>query len=146
MVAAVQDCAGRLAGVHRTYLRPDGCGKANVDPVKKMLGACHGGAVRLSPVGTRLAVCEGIETGLSVLEARPDLAIWCSLSAANLDQLRLPAVVEEVVLVADGDPVGLAAAYRAARRYGATGRRVRLVELPRRMDANDVLRREAAAA
>jgi putative DNA primase/helicase len=146
MLAAVQDGTGRLAGLHRTYLRPDGCGKANVDPVKKMLGACRGGAVRLSPAGTRLAVCEGIETGLSVLEARPDLAIWCSLSAGNLDQLTLPPVVEEVVLVADGDPVGLAAAHRAAQRYGATGRQVRLVELPRGMDANDVLRREAAAA
>jgi hypothetical protein len=145
MLAAVQDGTGRLAGVHRTYLRPDGCGKANVAPVKKMLGACRGGTVRLSPAGTRLAICEGIETGLSVLEARPDLAIWCSLSAGNLDQLTLPPVVEEVVLVADGDPVGLAAAHRAAQRYGATGRRVRLVELPRGMDANDVLRREAAA-
>jgi putative DNA primase/helicase len=146
MLAAVQDGTGRLAGLHRTYLRPDGCGKANVDPVRKMLGACRGGAVRLSPVGTRLALCEGIETALSVLEVSPDLAIWCSLSAGNLDQLTLPPVVEEIVLVADGDHVGLAAAHRAAQRYGATGRRVRLVELPRGMDANDVLRREASVA
>jgi hypothetical protein len=146
MVAAVQDGTGRLAGLHRTYLRPDGCGKANVDPVKKMLGTCRGGAVRLSLAGTRLGICEGIETGLSVLAVRPDLAIWCALSAGNLDQQTLPPTVQEVVLVADGDPVGLAAAHRAAQRYGATGRRVRLVELPRGMDANDVLRREAAAA
>ena len=47
------------------------------------------------------------------------------------------------MLVADGDPVGLAAAHRAAQRYGASGRRIRLVELPPGMDANDVLRREA---
>jgi hypothetical protein len=64
----------------------------------------------------------------------------------NLDQLTLPPVVEEIVLVADGDHMGLAAAHRAAQRYGATGRRVRLVELPRGMDANDVLRREASVA
>ena len=50
------------------------------------------------------------------------------------------------MLVPDGDSVGLAAAHRAAQRYGVTGRRVRLAELPRGMDANDVLRREAAAA
>ena len=51
-----------------------------------------------------------------------------------------------MVLIADGDPVGLAAARRAAQRYGASGRRIRLVELPSGMDANDMLRRGAAAA
>jgi DNA primase len=43
----------------------------------------------------------------------------------------VPPLVEQVVLVADGDGVGVAAAYRAAQRYGASGRRMRLVELPR---------------
>jgi Toprim domain len=146
MVAAVQAVDRRLIGLHRTYLRPDGRGKAEVEPAKKMLGLCRGGTVRLTPVGRRLALCEGIETGLSIRETCPDLAVWCALSAGNLDQLTLPASVEEVVLVADADPVGLAAARRAAERYGATGRRVRLVELPRGMDANDLLRREAIAA
>lgn len=128
-------------------LRPEGNGKADVQPAKKMLGLCRGGAVRLTPVGRRLALCEGIETGLSIRETCPDLAVWCALSAGSLERLTLPASsVEEVVLVADGDPVGLAAAGRAAQRYGATGRRVRLVELPRGMDTNDILRREAAAA
>jgi putative DNA primase/helicase len=146
MVAAVQAVDGRLIGLHRTYLRPDGRGKAEVEPAKKMLGACRGGTVRLTPVGRRLAICEGIETGLSTRQTCPDLAVWCALSASNLDRLTLPVPVEEVVLVADGDPVGLAAAHRAAQRYGATGRRVRLVELPRGMDANDMLRPEATAA
>jgi phage/plasmid primase-like uncharacterized protein len=146
MVAAVQAAEGRLNGLHRTYLRPDGRSKADVEPAKKMLGACRGGAVRLTSVGRRLALCEGVETGLSVRQACSDLAVWCALSAGNLDRLTLPPEVEEIVLVADGDPAGLSAAHRAAQRYGATGRRVRLVELPPGMDANDVLRREAAAA
>jgi putative DNA primase/helicase len=146
MLGAVQDGTGRLSGLHRTYLRPDGSGKADVEPAKKMLGLCRGGAVRLTAVGRRLALCEGIETGLSIREACPDLAVWRALSAGNLDQLTLTASVKEVVLVADADPVGLAAAHRAAQRYGASGRSVRLVELPRGMDANDLLRREAAAA
>jgi hypothetical protein len=145
MVAAVQGPDGRLSGLHRTFLQPDGRGKAEVEPAKKMLGACRGGAVHLTPVGPRLALCEGIETGLSIREACPDLAVWCALSAGNLDRITLPPLVDEVVLVADGDPVGLEAAHRAAQRYGASGRRIRLVELPSGMDANDLLRREAAA-
>ncbi|MDQ2092742.1 DUF7146 domain-containing protein [Rhodalgimonas zhirmunskyi] len=34
--------------VHRTYLRPDGTGKARIDPNKAMLGRCAGGAVKLA--------------------------------------------------------------------------------------------------
>ena len=146
MIAAVQTASGRLSGVHRTYLRPDGRGKADVEPVKKMLGTCRSGAIRLAPAGRRLALCEGIETGLSVRRVCPELPVWCALSAGNLDRLQLPAEVEEVVLVADGDPVGLAAARRAAQHYGVSGRRIRLVELPPGMDANDLLRREVAPA
>ena len=146
MVAAVQAKDDCLIGLHRTYLRPRGHAKADVTPTKKMLGACRGGAVRLAPAERRLALCEGIETGLSVREACPDLAIWCALSAGNLDRLTLPPEVEEIVLVADADPVGLAAAHQAAQHYCASGRRIRLVELPPGMDANDVLRRQAAAA
>jgi putative DNA primase/helicase len=146
MVAAVQAADGRLTGLHRTYLQPGGGGKADVEPAKKMLGACRGSTVRLTAVARRLALCEGIETGLSIREACPDLAVWCALSAGNLDQLTLPPSVEEIVLVADGDSVGLAAAQRAAQRYGASGRRVHLVRLPHGMDANDLLRHKAAAA
>jgi DNA primase len=76
----------------------------------------------------------------------PRASIWCALSAGNLDRLQLPAEVEEVVLVADGDPVGLAAAQRAAERYGTCGRRIRVVYLPPGMDANDMLQLGAAAA
>jgi len=90
MVAAVQAADGRLSGLHRTYLRPDGRGKADVEPVKKMLGACRGGGVRLAPVGRRLALCEGIETGLSIRQVCPDLPVWCALSAGNLDRVQLP--------------------------------------------------------
>jgi phage/plasmid primase-like uncharacterized protein len=146
MVAAVQAADGRLSGVHRTFLRYDGRGKADVQSAKKMLGSCRGGAVRLAAAERRLALCEGIETGLSVQQVCPDLPVWCALSAGNLDRLLLPPEVEEVVVIADGDPVGLAAARSAAQRYGASGRRIRLVELPSGMDANDMLRHRSVAA
>jgi hypothetical protein len=144
MVAAVQAADGRLTGLHRTYLQPGGGGKAEVEPAKKMLGACRGGAVRLTPVGRRLALCEGIETGLSIREACSDLAVWCALSAGNLDRLTLPPEVEEVVLVADGDPVGEQAARKTKWSYLDQGLTVQLVLPPAGQDINDVLRRAPA--
>ena len=46
MVAAVQ--GNQLAAVHRTYLKTDGSGKADIEPSKMMLGATKKAAVRLS--------------------------------------------------------------------------------------------------
>ena len=57
LVAAVQGAG--LPAVHRTYLRPDGSGKAEIDPPKAMLGATAGGAVRLTDGLSRLVVGEG---------------------------------------------------------------------------------------
>ena len=145
MVAAVQTQDGRLGGLHRTFLRPNGSGKADVEPVKKMLGACRGGAVN-SPCRTTARPLRRHRDRLQHSRSLPRPRGWCALSAGNLDRLALPAEVEEAVLVADGDPAGLAAAHRAAQRYGASGRRIRLVELPSGMDADDMLRHRSAAA
>ena len=63
--------AGRTAkpiAIHRTFLKKDGTGKAPVPRQKMMLGPCAGGAVRLAEAGERIAVGEGIETCLSVLQ------------------------------------------------------------------------------
>jgi hypothetical protein len=60
MVGAVQ--GANLPAVHRTYLRPDGSGKADIEPPKAMLGGTQGGAVRLADGLGPLVVAEGIET------------------------------------------------------------------------------------
>ena len=46
--------------VHRTYLRPDGLGKAGVEPAKAMLGATSGGAVRVTEGDGPLVITEGV--------------------------------------------------------------------------------------
>lgn len=46
LVALVE--GGDGIALHRTYLRADGSGKAEIDPAKMMLGAVAGGAVRLT--------------------------------------------------------------------------------------------------
>lgn len=59
LVALVE--GGDGFAVHRTYLRPDGAGKAAVEPAKAMLGAVTGGAVRLVEAPGPLVVAEGME-------------------------------------------------------------------------------------
>lgn len=83
-LAAVQDVTGRITGIHRTYLTPDGQGKAPVSPAKRMLGEMWGSAIRLSPAGRVMGIAEGIETGLAVRLARPDLPVWAAGSLGNV--------------------------------------------------------------
>jgi hypothetical protein len=131
---------GRPVAVHRTFLARDGSGKAPVDPAKMTLGPCRGAAIRLAPAGPLLAVSEGIETGLSFMLAT-GIPTWAALSAGGIRSLILPSVVREVVIAADPDPVGLAAAYAAARGWRAYGRRVRIaVPPPGAGDFNDLAR------
>ncbi len=148
MVAAIVDAFGELIGVHRTYLRPDGSGKANVEPEKAMLGRAAGGAVRLAPPDETLLVGEGVETCLAAMQATSQPA-WAALSTAGLVALALPASVRSVVILADHDPSGAGerAARTAAARWLAEGRRVRIALPPEPgADFADVLLGRAYAA
>jgi hypothetical protein len=133
---------GTPVAVHRTFLARDGRSKAPVAPAKMMLGPCHGGAVRLGPVGDRLLIAEGIETALSVMQATGQPA-WAALSTSGLRTLELPADVSDVVVLADGDEPGEAAAHDAGRRWKREGRRVLIARPPWGFDFNDVLRGRA---
>ena len=64
MVAVVTTWPGTyVVAIHRTYLRPDGSAKADVDPDKMSLGPIRGGAVCLGPPAPKMAITEGIEDG-----------------------------------------------------------------------------------
>jgi hypothetical protein len=143
MVAAVQNLAGEIAAIHRTFLTGDGR-KAPVEPVKMALGPIRGCAVRFAKAGERLALAEGIETALAVAQACPDLAVWCALSASNLPLIELPATVREVIIAADGDEAGQQAAQVAALRFTGDGRKALITRTARGLDFNDYLRRERA--
>lgn len=132
-------------GIHRTFLAHDGTGKAPVDPNKMMLGPCRGGAVRLTAAGNIVMIGEGVETCLSAMQAT-GIPTWAALSTAGLRTLDLPDDVREVIVLADGDEPGDAAASNCARRWKREGRRVRIASPPRGMDFNDLLMgREGAA-
>jgi putative DNA primase/helicase len=139
MVAAVQNLAGEIVSIHRTFLTGDGR-KAPVEPVKMALGPIRGGAVRLAPARETLALAEGIETALSVQQAT-GIPTWAALGTANLPHVELSAIVREIIICADADRNGAGerAAEAAAQGFLRDGRRVRIARPPAGADFNDVL-------
>jgi hypothetical protein len=129
---------GTPVAIHRTFLAIDGSGKAPVDPEKMMLGPCRGGSVRLGPSGDVLMVGEGIETCLAAMQAT-GLSAWAALSTSGLRTLELPREIRDVIVLADGDDPGEAAARDCAWRWKREGRRVRIARPPQGTDFNDML-------
>jgi hypothetical protein len=103
-----------------------------------MLGPCRGGAVRLADPGNVLMIGEGIETCLTAMLATGHAA-WAALSTSGLRALDLPADMRNVIVLADGDDPGEAAAQDGACRWKREGRRVRIARPPQGMDFNDML-------
>ena len=132
---------GTGAAIHRTYITPDGSGKASVTPAKAMLGRTKGGAVRLASASQKLVVAEGIETTLSLMSGLypGDHSFWATLSASGMAELHLPEQPGQLVIAGDGDKTGFEAAEKLANRAHATGWRVSLFPAPDGQDWNDVL-------
>ncbi len=140
MVALIWDGDGNICGVHRTYISPDGT-KADIRPGKASLGSVAGGAVRISPAEPEIVVAEGLETAASAA-AMLGLPAWSAIACGNLRaSLVLPVFVRSVVIAADHDGPGRAAAAGAARRWRAEGRTVRIFQPDTpRLDFNDLYR------
>lgn len=139
LVALVEGAAG--FSIHRTYLLPDGSGKAKLSPNKAMLGSVAGGAVRLSNEGSTLVVAEGIETALSLLSGllKKPVTIWSALSAGNMANLNLPDAPGRLTIATDGDPAGQKAGHALAKRAHALSWAISLLPAPDGQDWNDAL-------
>jgi phage/plasmid primase-like uncharacterized protein len=147
MVALVSDVSGAGVAVHRTYLRRDGTGKADVEPARAALGPIWGGAVRLcehNPAG-QLVIAEGIETAASA-GLLMGLPAWAAISAGNMAKgLVLPPDARRLIIAADPDEPGRKAARDAWFRLRAEGREVRIAMPDGPGDFNDLLRMREAA-
>lgn len=115
------DPSGKTEGVpyavHCTYLKPDGSGKANVSPVRRMWPSYSGAAIRLTKGETKLrpseaaaqglldtlCLCEGVEDGLSLALACPELRVWAVGALGNLGHVVVPGCAAEIVVAADND-------------------------------------------
>ncbi len=108
--------SNRVVAVHRTFLSYDGRSKANVTPAKLTLGPIGGGAVRLAAASRdTLVICEGIETGLSLVRLL-GFPVWACLSTGGMRAVTLPETLRQVIIAADHDKPGLEAAEAAKRR------------------------------
>ena len=140
----------RFASMHRTFLRPDGSGKADMERPRKMMpgeikeGACvmlsdwtHSGAI---------GIAEGIETAMAA-STLFGLPVWAAISAGLMAKWQPPPGAEEVVIFGDNDAkfAGQSAAYALAYRLACKGMTVsvRIPDMPG-ADWNDVLLKRMA--
>ncbi|MDO6415384.1 toprim domain-containing protein [Sphingomonas sp. BIUV-7] len=118
MLAAVREHQ-QLVAVQRAFLdvaRP-GLARDLVNP-RRLLGRPGHGAVRLAGHGPVLGLAEGIETALSAMQLLR-IPVWATLGAERFAQIRIPAEVEQLILLPDNDPAGRAACDRAFVNYSA---------------------------
>jgi Toprim domain len=145
MLAPVVDIDGEQIGVHLTYLRCDGGGKATLpkEYQRECRGVIHGGAIRLAEhdPDAELIVAEGIESAFSAMQLF-GRAGWAAVYAGGLKTLELPSTVRAVIIAADNDASGAGQrnALAAYDRWTAEGRSVRIKTPPDTGDDfNDVL-------
>ncbi len=96
-------------------LSAHGTAKAAVPTPRRVIGKLIGGAVRLHEAHDELAVGEGVETMLSAAHML-GLPSWAALTAYNLSLFTPPPEVTHLVVAADNDPAGLAAAEAVRER------------------------------
>ncbi|WP_018318993.1 toprim domain-containing protein [Bradyrhizobium sp. WSM2793] len=112
MIACVTDLDGRITGVHRTWLDPEGSydrvrlGKAPIDTPRRAMGDLLGNAVRFGMMDDVLAAGEGIETMLSLRCVLPTLPMTAALSANHLSAMLLPSSLRRLYIARDADAAG----------------------------------------
>lgn len=152
--------SGAHVATHRTWLKPDGSGKAGPDEIgtdergracdpKRVLGRYWEGHIKLwlgrddagnrikGPLrtmpGDTLHLTEGIEDGLTVAVADPRLAVAAMITIGNMAAMPLPTQAQRIVMLRQNDAPGSAAARiyaQGVERLRGEGRRVLEVPLP----------------
>lgn len=143
LVAAVTDGFGQITGVHRTWLDPDGDGKAKVEDPRRALGGLLGNAVRFGfPLHQLVAVMvagEGLESILSLSHVMPAMPMVAALTANHLAAFRPPAGCLRLYIAGDADAAGRHGTEGLSRRAQALGI-LPLVLAPELGDFNEDLR------
>lgn len=145
MIAAVTDLSGRRTGAHRTWLAPDGSGKAAVETPRRAMGELLGHGVRFGAAGDVLAVGEGIETVLSPRQVLPGMPMLAALSAIHLAAILFPPGLRRLYVLLDRDPAGEQARDSLLARAAGSSIEARVLT-PTQGDFNDDLHHLGTAA
>lgn len=138
IICSVTDKDGAIAGIHRTWLKPCGTGKADVAAPRKSLGAIAGHGIRIGQCQGVLAIGEGLETMLSVREALPSMPVVAATSASHLAAFLFPPGLQRLYIAREHDAAGDTAWTRLCARPDT--QTIELVPLePGRKDLNDDL-------
>ncbi|UHC17899.1 toprim domain-containing protein [Methylobacterium currus] len=122
LLASVTDLSGAVMAVGRTWLSPDGRGKAAVRDPRRTLGNQLGHGVRFAGTVSDLMVAgEGVETVLSVQRVLPAVLHVAALSGAHLGALILPPGLRHLYIARDADPAGESGAATLRQRAEAAG-------------------------
>ncbi len=152
LVASSTDMNGQLQAVQAIYLDPHTAQKARVSSPKLTYGVLAYGAVTLSEGSHKrhMAVAEGIETALSIAQARPDLTVYAALGSNNVARVPLHPDTQSVLICADHDGPGSASEQKmaqAAKQLSAQGVDVfHVMPTALKTDFNDLLQLEGIAA
>jgi putative DNA primase/helicase len=106
MLALIHDADGKPVATHRTYLAPDGQGKAAIAKPRKIAGQ-HGRnpTIRLAPPSPIMGVAEGIETALSAMKLF-GVPTWSAISTYGIETFEPPAELKRLIIFADHDRNG----------------------------------------
>jgi putative DNA primase/helicase len=144
LIGLVTDATTREPlSLHRTWVQSQG--KAPVDPPRMPLAnhSLKNGVIRLWPddyVTHGLAICEGIETALSL--AHGFTPVWSVIDAGHMVKFPVIRSVTCLTIGADNDKAGLDAAKQCALRWVSAGKTVRIT----RQQCNDLNNSLEAAA
>ena len=144
MIACVTDLDGRITGVHRTWLDPDGfdrvrLGKAPIETPRRAMGDLLRNAVRFGAADDDVLVAgEGIETMLSLRCVLPTLPMAAALSANHLSAMSLSSSLRRLYIARDADAAGNAVQATLSQRAEDSGIEA-IVLSPRLGDFNEDL-------
>lgn len=115
----------KFVSMHRTFLKPDGTGKAEMPSPRKLCAGTlpDGSCVMLSEyVGGPLGIAEGIETAMSA-SAIFSMPVWAAINSNMMGKWLPPEGCQEVVIYGDNDSKfgGQSAAYGLAHKLAVKG-------------------------
>lgn len=165
MAALMSGPDGKARAIHRTWLQPDGSGKATLPdprenkPRKIWPAGWQGSVIRIakgagnhSPeeaarrgLSGPLIVTEGIEDALACMLAKPDYRVWAAGTLGNIGHVPVLPCVSKLIVCRDNDwdkPEAVAAFERAIAALKQHGKPVHVAKSPRGKDMNDLLKGE----